>query len=31
MYFYNNFRYQEKLNGLSPLEHRLKPLKNFIF
>ncbi|WP_445684081.1 IS3 family transposase [Ureibacillus sp. FSL K6-2830] len=22
IYFYNNFRYQKKLNGLSPLEYR---------
>ncbi|WP_408962554.1 IS3 family transposase, partial [Pallidibacillus thermolactis] len=23
-YFYNNERYQERLNGLSPLEYRTK-------
>nr|MBO2506161.1 hypothetical protein [Bacilli bacterium] len=22
IYFYNHFRYQKKLNGLSPLEYR---------
>ena len=31
IYFYNHERYQEKLNGLSPVEYRLKPLRYFYY